>query len=900
MSSFIEQAACRGRHPHGFSAHQRRSRSDLVARLLRQRRVARFLVAPEGFGKSYLAYEYASVVFSFNHVFWINGRSPCFLRDIDAGTMHAAILRADREACLVVFEDIPCLEDDRVGSFSQLVGDLLASGNEVLVTCTPSCDAYGDLHPNRMLLDGYDLLLDEEEARLAFMEEAHERGSVLPPLRSELIPCLRWGGEGALPLMAGVKREEFPIDDLMIVFTLMLLQRGKLTDAEAFMGAKYSRDAVERLARHYPFLGIDLEEGVYETARVSVDDLAAGFGTRLDDLAEFSPFGIREAFALRCADALMVRGLEERAAAVALAFSTKRSCARWLASRGWDLLASVAPKVVVDTYMEVDRSISRRRVAFYAILAEAFAMLDAASDARSFACKAAFSTAGESSARAIGCMVLLRTGLSEERLQAREVLEKLLMAHELGLDCAMRDSDSEEDADIAAMWPALARLTLAFGESLARGVKSLCAMLDVAERGGFAGEPSALTHRALMAACSWVFDAVSCGEAYVGVPGDMQWAREAELDVHFIEGEDFESILCFSCAAVENAVLARGQVDWYELRLASSLERAYEHDPIAVTHVPSFAAMSVARKAQIALFSQRDAYRKSSLVSAVRPHASLDIQQHGARHEALQGKKETPQAPQPPLLRVNLFGAFEVRLGDEMVDPTLFARRKMRTLLAILVLSRGKEFTRETLAKMLWPNSSEKSAKKSFYALWSKLRQILSIDGKCPYLIRDQHGCRLNPRLVVSDVMQFEDMCRMLLFGRSDERGWEQIYAQVSVEFSEDLLPGEVSNDLVIALREHYHTQLVDALIAASSRMVAAGETRGALWFAREALRRDRSREDAYVAQMEAQIAAEQRAAALETFFSCRRFLADELGIDPSIRIVSLYRAIIETEESLE
>ena len=71
---------------------------------------------------------------------------------------------------------------------------------------------------------------------------------------------------------------------------------------------------------------------------------------------------------------------------------------------------------------------------------------------------------------------------------------------------------------------------------------------------------------------------------------------------------------------------------------------------------------------------------------------------------------------------------------------------------------------------------------------------------------------------------------------------------------------------------------------------------RGALWFAREALRRDSSREDAYAAQMQAQIAAGQRAAALETYFACRAYLAEELGIDPSPRIVELYRAVIEEE----
>ena len=101
-------------------------------------------------------------------------------------------------------------------------------------------------------------------------------------------------------------------------------------------------------------------------------------------------------------------------------------------------------------------------------------------------------------------------------------------------------------------------------------------------------------------------------------------------------------------------------------------------------------------------------------------------------------------------------------------------------------------------------------------------------------------------------------------------------------------------------MRESCRDRLVDALVSASSQLVSAGEVRGGLWFAREALRHDKSREDSYAALMEAQIAAGQRAAALETYFACRRYLASELGIDPSLHTVRLYRAIIETEEEFQ
>ena len=139
----------------------------------------------------------------------------------------------------------------------------------------------------------------------------------------------------------------------------------------------------------------------------------------------------------------------------------------------------------------------------------------------------------------------------------------------------------------------------------------------------------------------------------------------------------------------------------------------------------------------------------------------------------------------------------------------------------------------------------------------------------------------------------------MLLFGEPSAEGWAALYAEIDNAFADDLMPSERDNDLIIRARDEYRTQLVDALVAAANRLVSADSVQEGLWFARAALRRDRTREDAYAALMRAQIAACQRTAALETYFSCRRVLTSELGIDPSLGVVALYRSIIETEESM-
>lgn len=310
--------------------------------------------------------------------------------------------------------------------------------------------------------------------------------------------------------------------------------------------------------------------------------------------------------------------------------------------------------------------------------------------------------------------------------------------------------------------------------------------------------------------------------------------------------------------------------------------------------------MSRVRSLEVSLLGQRDAHRhaedRREMERAERERT--DPMSLASEVRARRPDVQTAQMV-PPILRVNLFGGMVITMGEAPVSTSRLNRQKSKTLLAVLVLNHGREVSHERLAELLWPGSTPKSARKNFYSVWSNLRTTLSVKGfeGCPYLIRDANGCRIDVRFVTSDVYEFDTLCRSLLFGRADAAKWETFFSRLCEEFSEELLPGERENELVCAVRARYSTQLVDALVAASTRLISENETQGALWFAREALRRDARREDVYAALMKAQLAAGQRSAAIGTYFQCREYLAEELGIDPSMRLVDLYRKAIEEEE---
>ena len=341
-------------------------------------------------------------------------------------------------------------------------------------------------------------------------------------------------------------------------------------------------------------------------------------------------------------------------------------------------------------------------------------------------------------------------------------------------------------------------------------------------------------------------------------------------------------------------------MSWQCAFLVMSLSRAIEEGSLPTRFSPADDALAAARAIEAARFTECAAHRRDSLreerARAERERSSRD------RYEARPIRSEVPGAlgSSAPILYVRLLGGLDVRIGEQPVDMQAFSRQKTKTLLALLVLARGRELSRERLLETLWPDSPHGCAIKNFYSVWSQLKRGLDYEGTCPYLLRDQGGVRLDARLLRSDVAELDSICRALSFGEIDLDRWRDHLEAIDESYSGDLLPSESVNDDIAAARRRLRINLVDSLVCASGRLLESGEPRAALWFAREAAGRDPSREDACAALMEAQLGAGQRAAAIDTYLSCRRYLVEELGIDPSPSIVALYRSAVEAEEALE
>src|SRR3954451_20816904 len=108
-------------------------------------------------------------------------------------------------------------------------------------------------------------------------------------------------------------------------------------------------------------------------------------------------------------------------------------------------------------------------------------------------------------------------------------------------------------------------------------------------------------------------------------------------------------------------------------------------------------------------------------------------------------------------MRIELFGQMRIALGRDLL--TSVNTNRMRSLLAFLVLHNDLPQSREQLAYLLWPESSEAQARTNLRQLLHNLRRALPVD--CSLLVADNHNVQWKADKSCSiDVMEFEAAVR--------------------------------------------------------------------------------------------------------------------------------------------
>lgn len=882
MPTFMETCNCRGARPLGVIGRRYVSRPDIVGSLLKDRHVSRFIVAPTGFGKSNIVYEYANIVFGFQHVFWIRCGSPCFLRDLDAGVLYSDIVACDSQAKLAVFEDVPSMDPHRSSLLSDLFNSLLDDDREVVVTCTPSADTFSGLQLDRFVIHPRDLMVTDRELSIEELRGGVDENWRERMRANERIACNIWG-DGLVPTMLkGLRDEDLPKEVKLAILILLLGKEGTIDSLARFVTKEHVDEIASIIERDYPMLGVETRTKSFSALDVSVQDVAAMFCSKMDEVLMASLYSDRDKLSSAIADWLRDDSRALRACDVMEVYATKMGSAKWLIRSGWKMLVGLDPFACVKLHDASRRGATGLYEPLSAIKAWGSYLLGDEDQAVKHARKLLRSGTARTEERICAAVLLCLVGDPSSLAEASAFLGS-------GAHMDLKGMDSQSVFDVVD-WRRFASFASSSARDKIEQLKARCS--DPGSGTGSAGEASEDVRRnTFMLELAWAL-------------GEASSLSDAVLEKHPFFNRDNDAIdpiepglLC--PIVVDTIVGARARADMFGLLVVQAIDGAAGGIVELESVVSDAAYDKLAHEVKMTLIKQRERYKRH-LMSGI--ETKLEFQRSNPdvfrRNEVKDSgvvlKNNTP------ILRVNLFGGLQVRIGDELVEAKSLSRKKTKLLLAMLVINRGREVPKSQIVRMLWPEGDVDTYKRNFYSVWSQLKKALSYNGSCPYLIRTQSGCRLDGRFLHSDIARFDDLCKTLIFGSDHPVSWEMLYSQVNEEFAEDLLPSLTDNYEIDLLREKYRESLIDGLIATSSRLNSIGEPRGALWFAREAIRRNDKREDAYIALMEAQISSNQRGGALETYFSCRKFLSEELGIDPSMKVMELYRSIIECEEEFE
>jgi len=256
-----------------------------------------------------------------------------------------------------------------------------------------------------------------------------------------------------------------------------------------------------------------------------------------------------------------------------------------------------------------------------------------------------------------------------------------------------------------------------------------------------------------------------------------------------------------------------------------------------------------------------------------------------------------------PLCHVRMFAGLEVSVGGRSVRERDWKKRKARLLFVMLMMNNGHDVAREQLFERLWPEMDLEKAKSNLYVTWSLVKSVLMGHAergiKCPYIESIGGVCHSVPDMVRTDVGDFE---KAVVGAREAEKAGDirealRHYQRIGDLYRGDLLPADCYDDWFSELREHYRIEFINAMLRAGELLVSVDDPSTALIFVRRALRCDPNREDLYQAALRCQIAAGQRTSAIDTYFTCRHKLSEELGLDPSAETRALYDEILAMED---
>jgi DNA-binding SARP family transcriptional activator len=235
-------------------------------------------------------------------------------------------------------------------------------------------------------------------------------------------------------------------------------------------------------------------------------------------------------------------------------------------------------------------------------------------------------------------------------------------------------------------------------------------------------------------------------------------------------------------------------------------------------------------------------------------------------------------------LSLTLFGDVKLTVGPAVEIPL---PRKTQILLAYLASNVDKQFSRDKLASLIWPDRPEGQARQSFRQCLFTLAKSIGGD-RAPLVNADRHRVSLNSATVEVDTWCFE---RLLVKDTPDAM------QQAVVLYLDDFVTGVRFEEGTIdtwcaAERTRLRDLCFETLAMLSSHYADTARLDEAIEASRRLVALDPLREDAHRTLMRLYSRAGRRAEAVKQYRHCLDILRTELKVKPEAATLSLYSDI--------
>ncbi len=244
-----------------------------------------------------------------------------------------------------------------------------------------------------------------------------------------------------------------------------------------------------------------------------------------------------------------------------------------------------------------------------------------------------------------------------------------------------------------------------------------------------------------------------------------------------------------------------------------------------------------------------------------------------------------------PVLHITLLGDFRLDLDD--TPATVVNTPRLQSLLAFLLLHRAASQSRQHVAFLLWPDSTEAQARTNLRKHLHHLRRALPNPDR--FLLSDTQTLGWRPDASFTlDVVEFESALSQAERA-ADPVARRALSEQAVALYKGDLLPS-CYDDWILPERERLRQAFNHALETLIASLEDQRAYPAAIQNARRLLRHDPLHEATYRRLMRLHTLNGDRAAALRAYHTCATVLARELDVEPGAATQDAYERLLQIE----